>query len=66
VNFYKVPEVKKSILWIGKIILNSVYSGNIMNSDATFLCTEETSSTLQKVESKTKDSRFGFRIISTY
>jgi len=35
-NFNEVPEVNRSILQIGKIILSSIYSGNSMNSSATF------------------------------
>jgi len=48
VNLYKVPEVKKSILQIGKIVRNSVYSGNSMNLSATFLCCRRDKSTLQR------------------
>ena len=37
VNLNEVPRVKKSILRTGKIVLNSVYPGDSMNSHVTFL-----------------------------
>jgi len=51
-------------LQTGKTARNSVYSGNGMNSAATFLYCRRDKFDLQKAESK-KDSRFGFKIIST-
>ena len=62
-NLNEVPRVKKSILRTGKIVLNSVYPGDSMNSRVTFLLlfcvADETVSSCKGYSKKTKDSIFG-------
>ncbi|MDD2613375.1 MAG: hypothetical protein PHH67_02950 [Methanosarcina sp.] len=59
-NLNEVSGVKKSILQTEKMFLNSVYPGDTMNMSVTFCVADETSSTLQRIEAKTKDPSFGY------